>query len=265
MSESKEISMSEETKDITVISREEAIKHAVEYCKGNSKANVIPDTSNLCFGLGGLACVDANAEAPAAVHHFQINEDVDDLTHIPISDRVDLAGFFDLHGKEAMFDVNNKKRVCYLANVEKGLCAVVPFELMDIFKSVQDLVQSLKENNNNFFRGIIKDISDRAFDIPPSDEKITADPSPPKTQFTLRKETLIEVSVLDRVDLLYQYDAMAESKVVCVHDATSRCHVVVDLTKNTYFRISNETRKASLSIDVLLYVLDTNWYVDTVF
>jgi len=259
-----------EVKQIAVVSREEAIQKAVDYCKVSKKPNVVPSTINLCFGLAGLVFIDSNAESPTGVVYFPVtgnskSTDAVEMTSLPMSDRLDISGFFDTYGDEALVDINKQQSACYLPNMSKRVCAVVPFGLLDAFKSTQVLVQSLQKNNNKFYTDIIRDISQKAFEKSAPKAPEPEIPKKNPTTFSATKDQLTAFPIRDRIDLLALYDCQADSKLICAEDPVSNDSIIIPVANGTYSIISVFMRRASLSVQVLLDSMDNDWVVDANF
>jgi len=173
---------------------------------------------------------------------------------------LDISGFFDTYGKESFIDINKAQSVCYMVNIAKGVCAAIPFGMLDVFKSTQVLVESLKKNNDVFFGGVIKEISDKVFGVEQPAPSKTEVPKKERTKFSAK---VTEVLLYDRVDFLAEYDKLFDTKLICV-DAPDNVgdSLVICLGQATYIRVSAFMTRASLSVAVLLDSLDNNWFVD---
>jgi len=248
-----------ESKEITTVTRSEAIDRIIDYLNSSEKPNVIPDTTNMAFGLAGFVCIDTKTSAPKDVVYFPIADDLQ-ITALPIADRVDMVGFFDQYGKRAFLDINKQMSTCYLVNIDSHVCATIPFALVDMFASIQRLIESRRSYNNTFFEDFLKELSERKVGTP--------NPTVPKT--TLPKKDLLEINtneftdgiILDRTDFVTFFDNHFSDKFVCA-DVPSGFgeKALLDLNKKISYRISNSMVAESFTVDTLISSLASNYSV----
>lgn len=246
------------TKEIKVVSREEAIEKVVYYCKSSKKPNVIPSTGNMCFGLAGLVMIDSDKEKPTDVVYFPILDHTPEMVAVPVIDRLDVIGFMDSYGDNNCFlDINNMESTCYLSNPLKGTVCPIPFSLMDTYSSMVVISNKLRGNNDSFYRSVIVDISSKVHGrSEPAVETVM--PNKNKKGFSLLEPNKYrEVLVNDRLDFVKFFDDNKDQKILRLVD--NDFLVIVSVTSFSYVKVNPILKKRSRSVNIIIESIDDSW------
>lgn len=241
-------------KEIDITTREDAIRQAANYCKCTKRPQVIPSTSNLCFGIAGLVFIDAGMSEPKESVYFPI-KDVE-MTSLPITDRLDFVGFFDMYGRDSYLDINRNFSMSYLSNVEKEVCACVPFSLMDNSSTVNSLVEHCRENNNKYYKSIIHDISKIAWP--------NSDPIEPASESIEEKKNKVPLlddytvyEVRDRIEFVTLFDKLS---FICPEDKDNPNTIkLVSFEKRQLLHIPISLYRKSVTVRTLINAADKKW------
>lgn len=255
---------------IDVVSRKEAVDRAVTYLKSSKKPNVIPSTFNICFGLGGLAMVDAGADIPTDIVYFPVTRDdatehPPQMTSVPTVDRLSVIGFFDFFHSGCFVDNNKAEHTCYLSNPGKETVAAIPAHLLNKFPSIRAVADCARETNNVFFGGLIDAIGERFSgdkrEPEKSEKKETFVPSTPSTEYLFLPEK--KKKARDIIDVVSFYDdhILLEQKLISYYDMEQQICLLASTGDGSVLEVSDMLYAKSKSVAAILDSVDKNWII----